>query len=43
MAMGKYRLACSSLNSVQGLPVQFSDDPLNKTEAEQLLQEIKNR
>ena len=43
VAMGKWQLARSSLRSVQGLPIQYSDDPLNKREAQQLLQEIKNR
>lgn len=42
-AMGKWELARSSLRSVQELPIQYSDDPLNKREAQQLLQEIKNR
>ena len=40
---GKWELARSSLRSVQGLPIQYSDDPLNKREARQLLEEIKDR
>lgn len=43
VAMGKWELARSSLRSVQGLPIQYSDDPLNKREARQLLEEIKDR
>lgn len=43
MAMGKWQLARSSLKSVQELPIQFSDDPINKREGQQLLQEIKDR
>lgn len=42
-AMGKYQLARNSLKTVQELPVQFSDDPVNRREAQQLLQEIKDR
>lgn len=41
-AMGKWQLARGSLKSVQELPIQFSDDPANKREAQQLLQEIKD-
>ena len=43
VAMGKYLLARNSLKTVQELPIQFSDDPLNKREAQQLFQEIKDR
>lgn len=43
VAMGKYQLARTSLKSVQELPIQFSDDPQNKREAQQLAQEIKGR
>ncbi|MFQ5902843.1 MAG: tetratricopeptide repeat protein [Candidatus Binatia bacterium] len=43
VAMGRWEFARSSLRSVQELPIQFSDDPLNKREAQQLLQEIKDR
>jgi FimV-like protein len=43
VAMGKYQLARTSLKSVQELPIQFSDDPQNKREAQQLAQEIKDR
>jgi tetratricopeptide (TPR) repeat protein len=43
IAMGKWQLARSSLKSALELPIQFSDDQLNKREAEQLLREIKER
>ncbi len=43
VAMGNYQLARSELKSVQEFPVQFSDDPVNKREGQQLLQEIKDR
>ncbi len=43
VAMGQWEPARSSLKSVQELPIRFSDDPLNKREAEQLLEEIKDR
>ena len=43
VAMDKWQLARISLKMVQGLPIQFSDDPLNKREGQQLLQEIKER
>ena len=42
-AMGKWQLARSELRSVHELPIQYSDDPLNKREAQQLLQEIRDR
>ena len=43
VAMGKWQLARSSLELVQELPIEFSDDPINKREAQQLLREIKDR
>lgn len=43
VAMGKYALARTFLRSVSSLPVQFSDDPLHKKNAQQLLQEIQER
>ncbi len=43
VAMGKWQLARSSLGLVQELPIEFSDDPINKREAQQLLREIKDR
>jgi tetratricopeptide (TPR) repeat protein len=43
IALGKWQLARSSLKTAQELPIQFSDDHLNKKEALQLLQEIKDR
>lgn len=43
MAAGKWKLARSSLKFAEALPVQFSDDHLNKKEARQLLQEINDR
>lgn len=43
MAMGNSELALSSLKACRELPIQFSDDPTNKKEAERLLQEIKGR
>lgn len=42
-AMGKWQLARNSLKTAQELPIQYSDDPLNKREAQQLLQEIRDR
>lgn len=41
-AMSKWQFARSSLKTVQELPAQFSDDPINKREAQQILQEIKD-
>lgn len=43
MAMGRWQLARNSLKSALELPIQFSDDALNKREAQRLLQEIKER
>ncbi len=43
LAMGKYTLARNLLKSTQSLPVQFSDDPLHKKDAQQLLNEIQER
>lgn len=43
VAMGQWQLARNSLKTAQELPIQFSDDPQNKREAQQLLQEIKDR
>ncbi|MGH7771654.1 MAG: tetratricopeptide repeat protein [Candidatus Binatia bacterium] len=43
VAMGQWQLARSSLKSVQELPIQFSDDPIHKKKAQELLQEIKDR
>ena len=43
IAVGKYQLARASLKSSMALPVQFSDDPVNKKEAEQLLRQVKDR
>lgn len=43
MAMAKWDLARASLKSSLVHPVQFSDDPLHKKEAEKLLREISNR
>ena len=43
VGMGQYQPARNELKSVQELPIQFSDDPLNKREAQQLLQEIRER
>lgn len=40
VAMGKYALARNFLKPVQSLPVQYSDDPLHKKDAQQLLHEI---
>ncbi|MBI3060623.1 MAG: hypothetical protein HYY83_01380, partial [Deltaproteobacteria bacterium] len=42
-AIGKWQPARNSLKAAQELPIQFSDDPVNKKEAQQLLQEIKER
>lgn len=43
VAMGKWQPARNSLKTAQELPIQFSDDSVNKKEAQQLLQEIKER
>ena len=41
--MSKWELARSSLKSSLDFPIQFSDDPAHKREAEQLLREVKDR
>jgi tetratricopeptide (TPR) repeat protein len=43
IAMGKWDLARAALKSSLVQPVQFSDDPKHKKEAEELLREIKDR
>ncbi|MEE9144883.1 MAG: hypothetical protein V3U06_08970 [Candidatus Binatia bacterium] len=43
MAIGQWNLARDFLESVQELPVQFSDDSIKKKEAIQLLREIEAR
>ena len=43
IAVENWSSARSFLISIRGLPVQFSDDAKNKQEAEQLLEEIKER
>jgi hypothetical protein len=43
MAIGQGQLARSSLKTALELPIQFSDDASNKREAQQLLEEIKER
>lgn len=43
MALDQLQLARNSLESALQLPIQFSDDSSNKKEAQQLLEEIKNR
>ena len=43
VAMGKWDLARASLKSSLVQPVQFSDDPRHKKEAEQILKEIDGR
>jgi tetratricopeptide (TPR) repeat protein len=43
IAMGKWDLARASLKSSLIYPIQFSDDPNHKKEAEKLLREIKDR
>lgn len=43
IAMGRWQLARDSLNSVQELPIQFSDDAQHKKEAQRLLQELRGR
>ena len=42
-AMGKWQPARNSLKAAQEFPIQFSDDPVHKKEAQQLLREIKGR
>jgi tetratricopeptide (TPR) repeat protein len=42
IAMENWQLARNSLKTAEELPVQFSDDRLHKTEAQRLLQEIKD-
>src|SRR5262247_4686505 len=43
IAVENWSSARSFLTSIRGLPTQFSDDAKNKQEAEQLLEEIKER
>ena len=43
IAMRRWELARPSLKSAVALPIQFSDDPAHKKEAEQLLREIKEQ
>ena len=43
IAMGQMQLARGALKRAQELPVEFSDDPLNKKEAQELLREIRDR
>ncbi len=43
IALGKWELARALLKSSLALPVQYSDDSINKKEAEQLLREVKDR
>jgi tetratricopeptide (TPR) repeat protein len=43
IALAKWQQARVQLKSALELPVQFSDDPLHKQEAQQLLQELKDR
>jgi len=43
IAMGQMQLARGALKYAQELPVEFSDDPLNKKEAQELLREIRDR
>lgn len=43
VAMGQWQLARRALKAAEELPVEFSDDPLNKKEAQTLLREISNR
>jgi tetratricopeptide (TPR) repeat protein len=43
IAVENWSLARSFLTSIRGLPAQFSDDAKNKQNAEQLLEEIKDR
>jgi FimV-like protein len=41
--MGNYALARNFLNTIEELPIQFSDDPLHKREAQRLLRELRER
>lgn len=43
IAMGQMQLARSALKRAQELPIEFSDDPLNKKEAQELLRGISDR
>jgi len=43
IALGKYDLARASLKTSLAQPIQFSDDPNHKKEAEKLLKEISDR
>ena len=43
ISLGKWELPRASLKSSLAQPVQFSDDPVNKKEAEQLLHEVSGR
>lgn len=43
IAMGQWQLARKALSYARELPSEFSDDPLNKKEAGELLREIKDR
>ena len=43
LALNKSQQALNNLKSIFDLPVQFSDDPRHKKEAQQLLQEINGR
>lgn len=43
VAMGQWQLARWALKTAEELPMEFSDDPLNKKDAQTLLREISNR
>ncbi len=43
IAMGQWQLARNFLKTALELPIQFSDDPANKKNAQRLLEEIKDR
>jgi tetratricopeptide (TPR) repeat protein len=43
IALAKWQQARTQLRSALELPIQFSDDPQHKQEAQQLLQELKDR
>ncbi len=43
IAMGKFDVSRAELKSSLTFPIQFSDDPIHKKEAEKLLREIKDR
>jgi tetratricopeptide (TPR) repeat protein len=43
IALAKWQQARAQLRSALELPIKFSDDPLHKQEAQQLLQELKDR